>query len=352
MYGPSLGRPLHLLADATRSFIWAAPGHRLIDIDYSSIEGRMAAWFAGEDWKLEAFRALDRGEGHGIYELAAAGIYGIPIEAVTKQHRPTGKVAELSCQYQTGAGGIRKFARQNKVKLPTLYPALWASASEETQERADKRYAERVKAHDANAEVLGREGWIAAELIKLGWRGRHPAIVGAWKLLEDAAIAAVAEPGTIAAAMGVKYVVRHGFLWCLLPSGRALAYGRPKMEQTEAPWADKTLEPKAREKKLSLTVRGTDAQTEKWIRFPIYGGSLFNNVVQGSARDILVHGMFSAEAAGYPIVLHTHDEMAAELPFGTGSADELARIANDLPPWAAGLPMTADGWEGKRYKKT
>jgi DNA polymerase len=175
--------------------------------------------------------------------------------------------------------------------------------------------------------------------------------VGAWKLLEEAATAAVAEPGAVTSAIGVKYVVRHSFLWCLLPSGRALAYGRPKMQETEAPWADKTLEPAKREKKMSLTVRGTDAQSEKWVRFPIYGGSLFNNVVQGSARDILVHGMFNAEAAGYPIVLHTHDEMAAELPYGQGSWQELAKIAERLPAWASDLPLTADGFESKRYRK-
>jgi DNA polymerase len=355
MYGPTLGRPLHLLSDAVRSFIWAAPGHRLIDVDYSSIEGRMGAWFAREEWKLEAFRALDRGEGHGIYELAAAGIYGIPIEAVTKQHRPTGKVAELSCQYQTGVGGIKKFARQNKIKLHTLYPALWAASDEGDQEFAERRFAERVKQHDINTEILGREGWIAAELIKVGWRKKHLRIsdpkTGAWRQLEDAAIAAVEQPGSVTSTMGVRYTVAHSFLWCLLPSGRALAYGSPKMQETEAPWADKTLEPAKREKKMSLTVRGTDAQTEKWIRFPVYGGSFFNNVVQGSARDLLVHGMFNAEAAGYPIVLHTHDEMAAELPYGKGSWQELAEIAGRLPAWAGDLPLTADGWESKRYRK-
>src|SRR5690606_23343934 len=108
LYGPNLGRPLHLLSDAVRSFIWAAPGHEFVCADYTSIEGVMAAWLTGETWKLEAFEALFRGEGHGIYELAAAGIYGIPVEDVTKKHRPTGKVAELSCQYQTGVGGIKK----------------------------------------------------------------------------------------------------------------------------------------------------------------------------------------------------------------------------------------------------
>src|SRR5690606_11415390 len=136
----------------------------------------------------------------------------------------------------------------------------------------------------------------------------------AWHALEDAATAAVQEPGSVVAAVGVKYTVSRSFLWCMLPSGRCLAYGAPKLEDVEAPWADKTLEPAKREKKRSLTARGVDVQSEKWVRQPIYGGSLFNNIVQGSARDILTHGMQNAERAGYPIVLHTHDEMCAELP--------------------------------------
>lgn len=353
LYGPELGRPLHLLSDAVRSFIMAAPGHELMDADYSSIEGRMAAWFAGEHWKLDAFRALDRGEGHGIYELAAAGIYGVRIEDVTKAQRPTGKVAELSCQYQTGVGGIKKFARQNKVKLPLLYDALWESAAEEQRAFVEKRFADRVAAHDPNTTILGREGWIAAELIKVGWRGKHPMIVESWKDLEDAATLAVEHPGVQFPALSgrVAYRVAHGFLWCLLPSGRALGYGAPKMQDVEAPWADKTLEPEKREKKRSLTARGTDAQTERWTRFPLYGGSLFNNVVQGAARDLLVNGLLKADAAGLPIVMHTHDEIGIELPRGTGDLAAFERLICELPPWADGLPLTAGGFKSKRYKK-
>jgi DNA polymerase bacteriophage-type len=357
MYGAEVGRPLHILADAVRSFIWAAPGHEFVQADYSSIEGRMAAWFAKEQWKVEAYEALDNGTGHGIYELAAAGIYGVQIEDVTKAMRPTGKVAELSCQYQTGVGGIKKFARQAKLKLHTLYPALWETASAEAREFADKRFADRVAHHDPNTEILGREGWIAGEMIKLGWRSKHPMISdkqsGAWTQLEEAAVKAVENPGEVVTTLfgRVQYRVAHGFLWCRLPSGRCLAYGSPKMKELEAPWADKTLPPKQREKKLSLTVRGVDAQTEKWVRFPTYGGSLFNNVVQGSARDILVQGWRNAEKAGYPIVLHTHDEMAAEVPRGFGDIKEFEKLICELPGWADGLPLTAGGWVGKRYRK-
>ncbi len=385
MYGDKLGQPLHLLADATRSFIWAAPGHRLIDVDYSSIEGRMAAWFARENWKLDAYRALDRGEGFGLYELTAARIYNIPPEDVDKTKRATGKVAELALGYQSGVGGLSKMARQNKLKLASVFGPIWESAPADRRDAAIERYEDRLKHHDEATVLLGKDGWLAAELIKVGWRLAHPNIVSAWKALEEAAVTVVEDyenrvaeiraslllkgrdaleadrtartactaPGTISTALNgtARYLVAHGFLWLRLPSGRCLAYGAPRMQETEAPWADKTLEPRKREKKRSLTVKGTDPQTEKWVRFPIYGGSCFNNLVQGSARDVLVHGMLNAEAAGYPIVLHTHDEMAAEVPNDWGSVEELTRVANDLPVWTTDLPLTASGWVGKRYRK-
>lgn len=318
----------------------------------------MAAWFCGEEWKVEAYRALDRGEGHGIYELAAAGIYGIPVETVGKAQRATGKVAELSCQYQTGVGGIKKFARQNKIKLQQLYAPLWSAVDDETHIFADGRFSERVSKHDPNTAALGREGWIAAELIKVGWRAKHPKIVAFWKTLEEAAIAATNSPGQkfevshgSANTPACTFLVAHGFLWNLLPSGRCLAYGKPKMGEVEAPWADKTLEPERREKKLSLTVRGVDAQTEKWIRFPVYGGSLFNNLVQGSARDILVHGMFAAEEKYGALTGSTHDELFVEVPRGTADVGAFEDLICQLPSWAATLPLRASGFLSKRYRK-
>ena len=356
-YGEELGRPLHLLSDAVRGFIWASPGDELLVADYSSIEGRLAAWFAGEEWKTEAYRALDRGEGHGIYELAAAGIYNVPVAAVVKSQRQTGKVAELSCQYQTGVGGIRKFARQNKIKLAGIYEPIWAAADSDAREYADKRFAQRVKAHDPNC-TLGREAWIAAELIKVGWRAKHLMIVAMWKALEEAAVNAVNNPGQKfevsrpgANSPACTYLVRQGFLWCLLPSGRALAYGAPKMAMTEAPWADKTLEEVKREKKMSLTVRGVDPQSERWVRFPVYGGSLFNNLVQGTARDILVHGLLATEEKYGTPTGHTHDEIFVEVPRGSADVAEYEDLLSELPAWCGGLPTRAAGFLSKRYKK-
>lgn len=358
IYGPELGRPLHLLSDAVRGFIWAAPGHDLLVADYSSIEGRMADWFAGEEWELDAYRALDRGEGHGIYELNAAGIYGVPVEVVTKLQRAGGKISVLACQYASGPGGIRKFARQNKVKLPAIYDGLWSAADYETHEYVEKRIAERIEKHDINVAALGREGWIAAELIKLGWRNKHPKIVAFWKTLEEAAINATQNPGQAFEVThgstnvpACTYKVAHGFLWCMLPSGRCLAYGKPKMGEVEAPWADKTLEPARREKKMSLTVRGVDAVSEKWVRFPVYGGSLFNNLVQGSARDILVHGMFAAEKEYGVLTGSTHDELFVEVPRDAADVKAFEKLICQLPQWAATLPINAAGFLSKRYRK-
>jgi len=353
LYGPSLGRPLHLLSDAVRSFIIAAPGHELVDADYSSIEGRMAAWFAHEDWKLEAFEALDAGTGPGMYELTAAGIYNVKVEEVTKPQRGVGKVGELSMGYQGGIGALLKMARQNKLKLANVFGPVWGSAGAERREDAAARYEERLSKGDPHTAKLSREGWLAAELVKVGWRAKHPATVASWKMLQEAATAAVADPGTLVRALHdrVEYIVRHGFLWCRLPSGRCLAYGRPRMDDVEAPWSDKTVEPKKREKIKSVTALGVDPQTEKWVRQPLYGGKYFNNVVQGSARDILVRGMENAENAGLPVVLHTHDELAVEVPIGSVDPKAFERLLCDLPEWAAGLPLTADGWAAKRYHK-
>lgn len=253
--------------------------------------------------------------------------------------------------YQGGAGAIRKFARQNKVQLPPLFPSLWAATDEENREKVEKRFETRLKMKDPNAVVMGREGWIVAELVKAGWRGKNPATVKAWSLLDTAAENAVKDPGSTHEAIGAKYRVAHGFLWCLLPSGRALAYGRPKIEQVIVPWADLTQPVSQRERKPTVTVVGV-GENEKWVRRPIYGGAYFNNLVQGSARDILVHGMFNVEAhGGYPIIGHTHDEMIAEVPRGFGSIEEMAALANTLPGWCSDLPLKASGWRGKRYRK-
>lgn len=351
LYGDRLGRPLHLLSDAVRGFIWAAPGHDLVVADYSSIEGRVNAWLADEEWKLEAFRLNDQKLGPGLYELAAAGIYGCPVEAVTKDQRQVGKVAELALGYQGGVAAFWTMAKGYGVKMDAAFPGLWETADGETRQKASDRYEECLERKDTATDVLTREGWLASELTKVGWRKKHPAISASWKALEEGARQAVLEPGAIVEVLKVAFIVAHGFLWMRLPSGRCLTYGKPRISQVEVPWADKTQPPEKRETRAAVTALGVNSVTKKWERFALYGGLICENAVQAIARDILASGMLKAEAAGYPIIGHVHDEAIAEMPKGKGSVEEFERILCDLPDWAAGLPLVAAGWRGKRYRK-
>ncbi len=375
-YGPDLGRPLHLISDAVRSFVWAAPGKEFLVADYSSIEGVLAAWSTGETWELEAYRKAFAGTGPGIYELSAADMFGIPVETVTKQQRKGGKVRILSAQYATGPNGILKFARHEGIKMAPLFDGLWSAADAKRRTAAERRRASRAKRGDPVLAMHGREAWLASELTKVSYRAQHPRVEAAWGSLEDGAIAAIRSPGTVVRPNGVISVgltVQHGFLWLQLPSGRCLAYGRPRLhaqvyaripledgswsDSERMDWNDATALEKAGlcriegECKPKIIVSGTDAQSETWIRFPIFGGSLFNNYIQGMARDVLVHGMQLAEAAGLEVNLHVHDEIAAEVWRGSADVKWFEDLICELPSWATGLPLKASGFLAKRYCK-
>jgi DNA polymerase len=105
------------------------------------------------------------------------------------------------------------------------------------------------------------------------------------------------------------------------------------------------------ETKMVIAFDGVNSMTRKWGRQYLYGGLLAENVTQATARDVLVNGMFNVEQAGYPIVMHVHDEAIAEVPEHYGSVSEFEALLCQLPDWASGLPLKAEGWRGKRYKK-
>lgn len=376
-YGSDLGRPLHLISDAVRSFIWAAPGKEFLVADYSSIEGVMAAWSTGEEWEVEAYRKAFAGTGPGIYETSAADMFGVPVEQVTKVQRKGGKVRILSSQYATGPSGILKFARHEGIKLAPLFPAIWDAADAKRRAAAERRRSSREKRGDSVLKSAGREAWLAAELIKVSYRSQHPRVEAAWSALEEGAIAAIQAPGSVMrpnGVIGVAFVVRHGFLWMQLPSGRCLAYGKPRLHAQvyarlkleDGTWSESErmnrvdAEGLARaglckvegETRPKIIVSGSDPQkNDTYSRYPIYGGSLFNNYIQGMARDVLVHGMFCAEAAGLKINLNTHDEMGCEVERGSISPAWFEQLICELPPWCVGLPLSAKAFTSKRYRK-
>jgi DNA polymerase bacteriophage-type len=316
------GPPMGVISEALRGMLIAKPGHELLTSDFSNIEGRGVAWQAGEEWKLEAFRRQDAKTGPEIYIIAAVKIYHCDPSTLNKNspERQIGKVSELACGYQGGVGAFQQLAKTYLVKVP-----------------------------DAEAEV-----------IKTAWRAAHPKIVQYWYDLERAAMAAVLDRGKTFAAgpvgRQVKYRVAGSFLWCLLPSGRTLCYPYPRIVEIDTPWGEKKdaltymteVDPsrKAREK-----IVDDPAAQGRWQRIATYGGKLLQNNTEAICRDLLVDAMLRADEREWRIVLHAHDELVCEEPEMTRYKDDLDKLMEEVPAWAAGLPVKADGWIGKRYRK-
>lgn len=376
LYGPDLGRPLHLISDAIRGFIWSAPGHDLIQADYSGIEGVVIAWSSGEDWKVQALHGIMADPSiPDLYRQTAASIMNTTTDVITRKHplrQSVGKVSELALGFGGGVSAFHSMSKNYGVKLDPLFEPVWETATEERREKAVRRYENCLKRKDSKADVLSREAWLACELIKVGWRAANPAIVEGWKLREQAMREAVQNPGTVTRTLKFEYIVAHGFLWARLPSGRCLAYGSPRLKdqvwakrKEAGEWLDSEVMDRDVAEKLALkgfakiegntspkvTALGVDSVTKKWRRFGMYGGLIAENDTQAMARDLLVNGMLKAEGAGYPIIAHVYDEIIAEVPRGWGDLDEFERLICELPEWAAGMPLTAGGWRGKRYRK-
>lgn len=308
-----VGRPpssLDTLSMAARPMIIAPPGKKLVWGDYSNIEGRLNAWLAGEDWKLKAFRAFDAGTGPDLYKVMAGRILGKHPDDVTRDDRQLwGKVPELFCGFGGGRAAGQKSAEKAGVKM---------SGSQ-------------------------------AEEIKVMWRAENPAIVASWRELQDAAIEAVANVGTVVPCLRgrVAYVSNGGFLFCRLPSSRVIAYPKPSVA-----WKSRIITIDGDEVEINsrgVSYWGNDAG--RWMKCDLYGGLQCAHVVSGTARDVMVEGLFNVEAAGYPVILHIHDEAISEVDEGFGSADEYARLLAKDIGWLPDFPLVAKGEEGPRYLK-
>lgn len=175
------------------------------------------------------------------------------------------------------------------------------------------------------------------------WRDESPMIVKFWYGLEEAAVAAIQNPGQCFEFRGLKFGCKDDVLYIQLLSGRKLSYHQPRLHPDVTPWG-KTV--------LKITYMGMDSVTKQWVRLDTYGGKLCENVVQATARDILAHALLLADEAGYDPVLHIHDEMVSEVDEGWGTVEEFERIMATLPHWCKDWPIkAAGGWRGKRYRK-
>jgi DNA polymerase bacteriophage-type len=336
------GSPLHFVSDAVRAMIQAGPDRVLMSADFSNIEGRVLAWLAGQEDKLEAFRAFDAGEGPDLYKVGAAGIFGIPVDKVTKDQRQIGKVAELALGYQGGVMAFQAMAGNYGLKMGRYYDMIWPAMGMEYQEAALKGWSTRGK-----KSGIEQKTWLASEVVKVAWRAKNPRIKTYWTTLETAAIEAM-HTGATTHAGRIKFKKNGSFLFCQLPSGRVLTYPYPRIESKKMPWLDRDGNEVFKD---AIVYRGIDSFTKKWSDQDFYGGLSAENVTQAVARDLMAEAMLRVEAKGYPVVLTVHDELVAEPKRGHGSVEEFGRIMSELPAWAAGCPVAAAGWVGTRYRK-
>lgn len=335
---------MSLTSNTIRGCIIAPPGKKLVVADLSNIEGRDQAWLAGEQWKLQAFRDFDAGTGHDLYALAYAKSFGVTPEEVMVNKktgdgsmRQIGKVQELALGYEGGVGAFVTFAAAYGIDLEDLPTKVLPAADDELV----------AEARDFLAWLVGQKGqtfglsddaFVACDVLKRAWRRAHPAIASMWRDLRDAAVNAIESPGKTFPVRALKLRRDGNWLRIVLPSGRALCYPSPRVDEVNG--------------KDTVTYMGIDQYSRKWSRLKTYGGKLFENVCQAAARDVMGHNMPAIEAADYEIVLTVHDEVITEAPdCDKFNAEHLASLLAANPPWAPDMPLAAAGFETYRYKK-
>lgn len=289
---------MEVFSSVIRSMITASPGKSLFVGDFAAIEARVLFWLAEYEAGLKLFR-----EGKDLYVEEAASIYNKAAKNITKLERALGKVAILALGYGMGEGRAYETAIEWGVK-------------------------------DVTPEM-------ASKMVK-GYRKRHAVIPQLWKLIEKAAIAAVQNPGKEYPVTKVKWVYNEDnkFLYCILPSGRKLAYYGPEIKKGKTPWGDV---------RPVLYHWGVDSKTKVWKLQKTYGGLLVENICQAIARDLMVESMFNLEEAGYLPLVTVHDEIVTEAK--EGSVEEFEDLMRKVPKWGKGCPVEVEAWKGRRYRK-
>ncbi len=293
------------LSQLIRTAFIAAPGNVLIDADFSAIEARVISWLAGEEWRLEVFRT------HGkIYEASASQMFGVPIELIKKGNpeyalRQKGKVAELALGYQGSTGALINMG------------ALDMGIPEEDL-----------------PDIVSR------------WRDANKRIRDLWYKVDAAAVQVITQGGSVGVS---SLILAHewdanqntDYMTITLPSGRKLFYNAPQIGVNQ--WGNP-----------SISYMGMDQTTKKWKRIETYGGKLVENCVQAIARDCLAQAIEHLEAEGLPVIFHIHDEVVIDIKPFASNKEMLAKTVEIMSrpvPWAPGLPLGADGWVGKFFKK-
>ena len=284
------GNTPDILSQLIRTMLIAKPGHKFIVADFSAIEARVLAWLAGEEWRMEAFK-----NGEDIYCASASHMFGVPVvkHGINGELRQKGKVAELACGYGGAAGAL--------ISMGALDMGL---SEEELPDLIDD------------------------------WRNSNPEIVQFWWDIEKAAFKSIKDhKDRQVGRIGVSF--SSNTLWFQLPSGRRLAYVKPKLKPN-------------RFGRLSITYEGL-GQNNKWSRIETYSGKLVENITQATARDLLAEAMWRIERAGLDIVGHIHDEVILEVPEDEVTVETVCQIMNQNPKWADGIVLSSAGYQGFYY---
>lgn len=306
------------ISDCLRSLFISKPGHKLICSDFQAIEAVVLAALAKEEWRLDVFNTHAKN-----YEMSASKISGVSFDEIinhkknTGSHHPLrklGKVAELASGYGGWVGAWVKFKADEFLSVDEIKNAI------------------------------------------LAWRKENPKIVefwggqmrGRWKEnygIEGAAINAILNPSRVYEYNGINFIYLTDILYCILPSGRKLTYHKALLNFSQT-----------RPDTLEISYEGWSTNpvsgAKGWKRMTTYGGKLTENIVQAVSRDILANAILNLEKAGYPVVLHIHDEIVCEIPDNFGSIAEFEKIMGTLPKWADGWPVKATGgWIDDRYGK-
>lgn len=335
--------PLDAIASSLRALIIPAPGRKFVGGDYSNIEGRVIAWLAGEQWKLQAFREYDAGLGPDLYILAYARSFGVDAATITEDdpRRQVGKVQELSLGYQGGPGAFVNMGLNYNIDVSDIAARVHKIADRDQWEWARERYPK----DKSKRYGLTEFNWTGLKVVVQAWRDAHPAIVRLWHEAEECSINAIENTGTIYSIQTglLKFVSNKHFLYCQLPDGKCLAYARPAVDMYTPPGWSRS--------KKRFTYFGQGKKSKKWEKRNGYGGMTIENATQGTARQRLVAGMKRLERHGYPIVLDVHDDVLAEVRRDFGDPREFNDLLCAPEGWDAGLPVAAKTWTGDRYQK-
>lgn len=265
-------------------------GYKFVVADFSAIEARVLAYLANEQWVLDTFA-----DGKDIYCATASKMFHCNVEknGENGELRQKGKQATLSCGYGGSVGAlIAMGALESGMEESELQPLVDA------------------------------------------WRKSNPHIVNFWWSVDGAAKEAVIGR-TTTSTHGIRFIYKSGMLFIELPSGRRLAYVKPKMGENRFGGE-------------SITYEGTNGTTKKWERLETFGGKLVENITQAVSRDILMFAIRNMK--DYRIVAHVHDEVIVECPEDV-SVDSICQLMSKTPDWAEGLTLKAEGYEGKFYQK-